>query len=74
MKRCDLDSGAARIQNGLKSLALVWEEASDEWSDSYSETFHRERIEPIVPIVKDALDAISRMRTLLHQAQRELED
>lgn len=74
MKRVDLDTGAARVQNGVKTLVALWEDATDEWSDSLAETFHRERIEPVLPVVKDALDAIGRMRTLLLEAQRELED
>ena len=74
MKRCDLDTGASRIQNGLKSLGLAWDESAEVWSDDYSAAFQREQLEPIVPVVKDALDAIARMRTLLHEAQRELGD
>ncbi len=74
MKPVDLDSAAGRIHLGLKDLGRVWEESAQEWEDPVSRAFHKERLEPMVPIVKNALDAIGRMRTLLHQAQRELED
>lgn len=74
MKRVDLDTGSARVHHSLKALLATWEEVAEEWSDEHSAAFHRERLEPILPIVKDAQDAISRMRTLLLEAQRELED
>lgn len=73
MKPCDLDTGAARISRGLKDVLRVWEEASDEWNDSVSEAVFKDHIEPMTPVVKTALDAVGRMRTLLHQAQRELD-
>lgn len=73
MKPCDLDSGAARIRVGIKDLQRVWEEVSDEWDDEVARAFREEHLEPIVPIVKNALDAVGRMRALLHEAQRDLE-
>jgi hypothetical protein len=73
MKPCDLDTGAARLVRGLKDLHAVWEEASEDWNDSVSAGVFKDHIEPMTPIVKSALDAIGRMRTLLHEAQRDLE-
>ncbi len=73
MKPVDLDSAAGRINLGIKDLGHVWEEVSEEWNDSVSRAFFEERLEPVAPIVKNALDAVGRMRTLLHEAQRELE-
>lgn len=74
MKPCDLDTGSARFRRGLKDLLLAWEEATDEWDDAASRAVFEEHLEPMVPIVKGALDAVGRMRNLLHQAQRDLED
>ncbi|MEO0531596.1 MAG: hypothetical protein AAF266_13625 [Planctomycetota bacterium] len=73
MKACDLDTGSARIRRGLKDVMRVWEEASEEWNDSVSEAVLKYHIEPMTPVVKAALDAVGRMRTLLHKAQRDLE-
>jgi len=73
VKLADLDTGAARLVRGLKDLNAVWHDASEEWNDSVSEAVYKEHIEPIAPIVKDTLDAVGRMRQLLHQAQRDLE-
>ncbi|MEN0063855.1 MAG: hypothetical protein AAGA48_17010 [Myxococcota bacterium] len=73
MKPCDLDTGGARIGRALQDLLGAWEEVSDEWNDSVSEAVFKDHIEPMAPVVKTTLDAVGRMRTLLHQAQRDLE-
>lgn len=73
MKPTDLHSGAARIRHSMEELLRVWEDAGDHWSDSVSEAFYRERIEPILPIVKNTLDAAGRMQVLLDAARRDLE-
>lgn len=73
MKPCDLDTGSGRIRFAVKDLERVWEEASDEWRDEASAAFQEQYLEPLTPIVKNALDAIGRMRQLLHSAQRELD-
>lgn len=73
MKRLDLHTGSARIMHGLEELMHTWEASVDEWDDKVRERFYEERIEPILPIVKNALDAIGRMQALLGEAQREME-
>ncbi|MGL4512956.1 MAG: hypothetical protein ACRCT8_07670 [Lacipirellulaceae bacterium] len=73
MKPADLETGATRIRHALESLSLAWEDASQEWSDSTAEAFRADCLEPMAPVVKNALDAIGRLRLLLHEAQRELE-
>ena len=73
-KRCDLDTGASRVHNALKQLTLAWDEVSEQWSDESADSFAKDHLEPVVPIVKNALDAVGRMRAILHEAQRELTD
>jgi hypothetical protein len=73
MKPADLDTGATRIRHALEQLQLVWEDAAAEWDDASAEAFRSEHLDPVGPIVKNALDAVGRMRSLLHEAQRELE-
>lgn len=73
MKPTDLYSGAGRIRHAMDDLLRTWEDAGDYWDDSVSESFYRERLEPVLPVVKNALDAIGRMQLLLDQAQRDLE-
>lgn len=74
MKPCDLDSGAARVRRGMDDLFRVWEESAEEWNDEVSRAIQEQHLEPMKPIVKTALDAVGRMRTLLHEAQRDLDD
>lgn len=74
MKPCDLDTGAAKLQLGMKDLFRVWEDASEQWDDGASRAVFEEHLEPMAPVVKSALDAAGRMRQLLQQAQRELDD
>jgi hypothetical protein len=73
MKTCDLDTGAARIRMALKDLTLTWEASSEEWNDATSRAFAEHHLEPLLPVVKSALDAISRMDMLLGQAYRDCE-
>ncbi|TWT43286.1 hypothetical protein [Botrimarina hoheduenensis] len=73
MKPCDLDTGATRLRLALKDLQRVWGETSEVWNDSVAEAFFAEHLEPLTPIVKNTLDAVGRMRLLLHEAQRELD-
>lgn len=73
MKACDLQSGAGRIRRALEHLELAWAEASDEWHDEASRAFQEQHLEPLLPVVKTALDAIGRMDLLLREAQRDCE-
>lgn len=73
MKGCDLDSGAARIRLAMKDLQETWEISSDEWNDATARAFAENYLEPLLPVVKTALDAISRMDMLLGQAYRDCE-
>lgn len=73
MKNLDLFTGSGRIRHGLEDLLAVWEQSADEWDDQVRQRFFEQRIEPILPIVKNALDGINRMQALLGQAQRDME-
>ena len=73
MKPTDLHTGAARVRRSVEDLLRVWEDAGDHWDDSVSEAFYRERLEPVLPVVKNALDAVGRMQLLLNHARRDLE-
>ena len=73
MKGCDLDSGAARIRLAITELQETWAATSEEWNDETSRAFAEHHLEPLIPIVKSSLDAISRMEMLLNQAFRDCE-
>jgi hypothetical protein len=73
MRKCDLDTGAARIRNALENLEIVWNEVSDEWNDAVSRRFREHHLDPMVPRLKLALDAISRMNLLINEVERDCE-
>ena len=73
MRICDLSTGAGRIRYALDHLETVWKESSDGWNDSVSRGFRGHHLEPMVPNVKLALDAISRMSLLMDEVERDCE-
>jgi hypothetical protein len=73
MRRCDLSTGAGRIRHALENLETVWNEISDQWDDSVSRRFRKQHLDPMLPQVKLALDAISRMALLMDEVERDCE-
>jgi hypothetical protein len=73
MRQCDLYSGAGRIRHALDNLEAVWSEVSEQWDDAVSRRFREHHLEPMVPSVKMALDAIARMSLLLDEVERDCE-
>ena len=73
MRRCDLATGAARIRHAMENLDIVWNEASHEWNDAVSRRFREHHLDPMIPKVKLALDAISRMSLLMDEVERDCE-
>jgi hypothetical protein len=73
MRKCDLITGAGRIRCALENLETVWNEISGEWDDAVSRRFREHHLDPMVPRVKLALDAISRMSLLMDEVERDCE-
>jgi hypothetical protein len=73
MRKSDLSSGAGRIRHALEHLETVWNESSAEWNDVVSRSFQERHLEPMVPRLKLALDAISRMTLLIDEVERDCE-
>jgi len=73
MKKCDLSTPASRIRHSLDNLEAVWQLSTDEWDDPVSQRFAERQLEPMIPKVKIALDAIGRMHQLLTEVQRDCE-
>jgi hypothetical protein len=74
MKRCDLMTSASRIRHALENLETVWQQSADQWDDVVSQKFAERNLEPMIPKLKMALDAISRMQHLMTEVQRDCED
>jgi hypothetical protein len=73
MRKCDLATGAARIRDALENVEITWSEVSLEWNDAVSRRFGEQHLDPIVPRLKLALDAISRMALLMDEVERDCE-
>ena len=74
MKRCDLMTSAARIRYALDNLELLWQQTAEHWDDGVSRRFAELQLDPMIPKVKLALDAIGRMQHLMTEVQRDCEE
>jgi hypothetical protein len=72
MKHFDLSSGAAKMALSLKQLDIKWESAKETWNDATSKAFHKEHIEPLMPDVKQTLEAVGRLAEVLARAARDV--
>jgi hypothetical protein len=73
MKRVDLTTSVGRIRHALEKLQIAWQQNSDQWDDVVSKRFEERQLEPMIPKIKIALDAIGRMHMLLSEVQRDCE-
>ena len=74
MRHFDLSSGAATMALALKQLDIKWESAKESWNDSTSKAFHKEHIDPLMPDVKQTLEAVGRLAEVLARAARDVSD
>jgi hypothetical protein len=56
----------------LKQLDIKWESAKETWNDATSKAFHKEHIEPLLPDVKQTLEAVGRLAEVLARAARDV--
>ncbi len=73
MRKVDLLSSASQIRHALENLQTVWDQSSEEWEDGVSRQFREKHLEPMIPRVKLALDAMARMHEMLKKAQQDCE-
>lgn len=74
MRGFDLSGGASKLALAYKQLDLKWQAATDTWHDATAKTFHKDHIEPIMPDVKQTLEAIGRLAEVLARAARDVAD
>jgi hypothetical protein len=74
MKVGDLSSGASKMALSLKHLGIKWESARETWDDSTSKAFHKQHIEPLLPSVKETLEAVGRLAEVLARAIRDVSE
>lgn len=74
MRVGDLSSGASKLANALKQINLKWDSATETWHDARAKAFHKDHVEPLLPGVKDTLDALGRLAEVLDRAARDVSD
>jgi hypothetical protein len=74
VKHFDLSSGASKMALALKQLDIKWESAKESWNDVTSKAFHKEHIEPLMPDVKQTLEAVGRLAEVLARAARDVSE
>ena len=73
MRQCDLSNGAGRIRHAFETVESAWNEVSQQWDDAVSRRFFENHLEPMIPSVKLALDAVARMSLLMDEVERDCE-
>lgn len=74
MRVGDLSSGASKLANALKQLNLKWDSARETWADSRARAFQKDNIEPLLPAVKETLDALGRLAEVFDRAARDVSE
>ena len=73
MRPWDFDTSNGQMRKAMQDLQVAWEETTNDWTDHVSEKFCDEHLEPLLPAMKMANEAISRMQNLTNQIQQECE-
>jgi hypothetical protein len=71
MNTTDLYTSAAHIRDSFDDLQTAWLDAAQLWNDGVSRRFCETHLEPLGPVVKLTLDAISRMSHLVGDMHRD---
>ena len=74
MKRTNINASAAKLEMALKTLRATIATVDPKWTDAARRDFQETYLEPIEPNVKNMLDAIARLTTVLAGAERECGD
>jgi hypothetical protein len=71
MTGATLYTSAAQIRDAFDELQAAWLEASQSWNDGVSRRFCEHHLEPMGPVVKLAMDSVSRMIHEVNQMHRD---
>jgi hypothetical protein len=71
MGPADLHTSAAHIRDAFEELQTAWLDASQHWNDGVSRSFCENHLEPLGPVVKLALDSMTRMSAMVDHMHRE---
>ena len=70
MKHADFQSPAARLNDAMKQLELIWMETKEQWSDYVSQKVEDEYLVPLSAQVRAMLDTIEKLSGVMSQAER----
>ena len=71
MKPWDLNSGAANLEDAMKTLQEVRSDTAELWDDQTYRKFQEEYLLPLEPRVRRVLDAIHRLAEVMARAERD---
>jgi hypothetical protein len=74
MRHWDLSSGAAKLDQALKSLQAAGLEVGESWDDQTYQRFVETYLRPLEPRVKNMLTAVHRLAEVLAGAERQCGD
>jgi hypothetical protein len=74
MRAADLYTSAAHIRDAYEDLQVAWQEAASSWNDGVSRRFCEAHLEPMAAVVKQALESMARMTTLVGEMHRVCDD
>ncbi|MCA9257776.1 MAG: hypothetical protein KDA61_01195 [Planctomycetales bacterium] len=67
----DLHTDAARLRDAFEDLLTAWQVAQESWNDEVSRKYAEQHLEPLCPVLKNSLEAISRMSQLVDQMHQQ---
>jgi hypothetical protein len=71
MKRLDMTSPAARLDDAFSRLEHAWNQTRQQWNDPVAERVEEQYIATIRARVRTLLDAVAKSQTLLRKAEYE---
>jgi hypothetical protein len=74
MKKIDLTSGAAKLDQAVHSLQAAYLDVSESWDDQTSRKFADTYLAHAEPPVRMLIDSIRRLAETLSNAQRQCDD
>jgi len=74
MKPWDFNTGAANLEDAMKTLQAIRSETATVWDDETHRKFEEAYLLPLEPKVRRLLDAIHRMAEVAARAERDCAD
>ena len=71
MKRSDLVSPAARLEDALRKLEQSWADANQQWDDPVSHRIDEEFMRPLRSQIRSLLDASTKLAGVIQTAEVE---